>query len=68
MSAGKRPGSVKKSLSELLEAAGLLTDHRGARRTAYSFRHFHISQQLIARVDVFWLAKTTGTSGDTVSW
>ena len=40
---GKRLGSVKKSLSELLKAAGLLTDHRGARRTAYSFRHFYIS-------------------------
>jgi hypothetical protein len=29
-SAGKRLGSVKKSLSELLRAAGLLTDHRSA--------------------------------------
>jgi hypothetical protein len=61
---GKRLGSVKKSLSELLKVAGLLTDHRGARRTAYSFRHFHISQQLIAGVDVFLLAKNTGTSSD----
>ncbi len=63
---GKRLGSVKKSLSELLKAAGLLADHRGARRTAYSFRHFHISQQLIAAVDVFLLAKNTGTSSDMI--
>jgi hypothetical protein len=42
---GKRLGSVKKSLPELLKAAGLLTDHRGARRTACSFRHFYISRQ-----------------------
>ncbi|WP_193560431.1 tyrosine-type recombinase/integrase [Dankookia rubra] len=63
---GKRLGSVKKSLSELLRAAGLLTDHRGARRTAYSFRHFYISQQLIAGVDVFLLAKNAGTSSDMI--
>jgi integrase len=65
-STGKRLGSVKKSLSELLKAAGLLTDYRGARRTAYSFRHFYISQQLIAGVDVFLLAKNTGTSSDMI--
>ena len=59
---GKRLGSVRKSLSELLRAAALLTNYRGARRTAYSFRHFHISQQLIAGVDVFLLAKNTGAS------
>ena len=41
-------------------------DHRGARRTAYSFRHFHISQQLIAGVEVFLLAKNTGTSSDMI--
>ena len=65
--AGRRLGSFKKSLSELLKAAGLLTDrHRGARRSAYSFRHFHISQQLIAGVDVFLLAKNTGMSLDMI--
>jgi site-specific recombinase XerD len=63
---GKRLGSVKKSLSELLKTAELLADHRGARRTAYSFRHFYISQQLIAGVDVFLLAKNTGTSSDMI--
>ena len=42
-----------------------MTGHRGARRTS-SFRHFHISQQLIAGVDVFLLAKNTGTSSDVI--
>ncbi len=44
----------------------LLTDHRGARRITCSLRHFHISQQLIAGVDVFLLAKNTGTSSDMI--
>ena len=35
-------------------------------RTACSLRHFHISQQLIAGVDVFLLAKNTGTSSDMI--
>lgn len=47
-------------------AAGLLTDHRGARRTAYSCRHFYISQQLIVGADMFVLAKNTGTSSDMI--
>lgn len=59
---GKRLGTFRKGLSELLKAANLLTDHRGKRRESYSFRHFHISQQLMNGVDVFVLAKNTGTS------
>jgi len=43
-----------------------VTGHRGARRTAYSYRHLHISQQRIAGVDVFPLAKNTGTSSDMI--
>ena len=35
-------------------------------RIAHSSRHFHISQQLIAGVDVFLLAKNTGTSSDMI--
>jgi len=35
-------------------------------KTRDSFRHFHISQQLIAGVDVFLLAKNTGTSSDMI--
>ncbi len=61
---GRRAAAA--SLSELLKAAGLLTDHRGARRTAYSFRHFRISQQLVAGVDVFLVAENTGTSSDMI--
>ena len=64
--ARNRLGSIKQSLSELLKAAERLTDHRGARRAAYSFRHFHISQQLVAGVDVFLLTKNTGTSSDMI--
>lgn len=63
---GKRLDSVKKSLGELLKACNLLTDHRGIRRTSYSFRHFYISQQLIAGVDIFILARNTGTSSDMI--
>lgn len=63
---GKRLDSVKRSLSELLSVCGLLTDHRGVRRTSYSFRHFYISQQLMAGVDVFILAQNTGTSSDMI--
>lgn len=59
-------GSVKKSLGELLKACELLTDHRGVRRTSYSFRHFYISQQLIAGVDIFILAQNCGTSSDMI--
>jgi hypothetical protein len=57
---------LKKSLSELLQAAGLLTDHRGARPTAYSFWHFYISQHFIAGVGVLLLAKNTGTSSNMI--
>ncbi|CAO3404833.1 tyrosine-type recombinase/integrase [Azospirillum palustre] len=64
--AGNRLDSVKKSLAELLKACNLLTDHRGVRRTSYSFRHFYISQQLIAGVDIFILARNTGTSSDMI--
>jgi hypothetical protein len=43
-----------------------LRDHGGTRRTANSFRHVHISQQLVAGVDVPLPAKNTGTSLDMV--
>ncbi len=59
---GKRLESPKKGLTELLKAADLLFDYRGTRRSAYSFRHYYISQQLMHGVEVFLLAKNTGTS------
>lgn len=63
---GRRLTSLNNGLNALLEAADLKTDHRGKRRDAYSFRHFYISQQLRAGVDVFVLARNTGTSPDMI--
>ena len=59
---GVRLGSVKTALGGLLSATSLAVDHNGVRRTSYSFRHFYISQQIIAGVDVFLLARNCGTS------
>lgn len=63
---GKRLGSSKKALAELLAACDLSHDYRGVKRTMYSFRHFYISQQLAHGVDVFRLARNTGTSPDMI--
>lgn len=63
---GRRLTSIHKSLNALLDAANLKTDHRGRKRGAYSFRHFYISQQLRAGVEVFALARNTGTSPDMI--
>uniref|UniRef100_UPI0037C104A8 tyrosine-type recombinase/integrase n=1 Tax=Devosia sp. TaxID=1871048 RepID=UPI0037C104A8 len=58
---GGRIRSFKKSLNALLNAAGLKTHEFGGARVAYSFRHFYISQQLLAGVGVFQIAKNAGT-------
>lgn len=63
---GRRLTSLNNGLNALLDAAGLKEDHRGKKRDAYSFRHFYISQQLRAGVDVFALARNTGTSPDMI--
>lgn len=63
---GLRLTKINKSLNTLLTAADLKTDHRGTKRDSYSFRHYHISQQLIAGVEVFALARNTGTSPDMI--
>lgn len=63
---GKRFGSSKKALGELLGHCALLHDYRGVKRTMYSFRHFYISQQLAHGVDVFVLARNTGTSSEMI--
>ena len=57
--------AVKKGAG-LLDGAKLKVDHRGRARDSYSFRHFYISQQLIAGVDVFALARNCGTSPDMI--
>ncbi len=36
------------------------------RGTSYSFRHFYISQQVIAGVGIYTLARNTGTSSDMI--
>ena len=63
---GKRLGSVKRGFNELLDEAGLKTDYRGIKRTSYSFRHFFISQQLIAGVNIFDLAQMCGTGSEMI--
>jgi len=59
---GERLRSVKRSLNALLDASGLKTHEFGGARVAYSFRHFYISQQLLAGVGVFQIARNAGTS------
>ena len=61
-SSGKPILSFKRGLSALLKAAGLETDYLGRRRTAYSFRHFYISQMLASNVSVHHIARNTRTS------
>ncbi|MFT4161795.1 tyrosine-type recombinase/integrase [Shinella sp.] len=59
---GKAILSFKRGLNALLKAAGLETDFRGKRRTAYSFRHFYISQMLADNVSIHHVARNTRTS------
>lgn len=54
--------SFKRGLNSLLRAAGLETNNLGRRRTAYSFRHFYISQMLASNVSVHHIARNTRTS------
>ena len=61
-----RMKSLKKGLHSLLVEAGLDKDHDGKKRTAYSFRHFYITQQIIHGVDHYLLAKNCGTSSDMI--
>lgn len=59
---GNRIQSFKKGFNELLKACDLEYDHRGVRRTPYSLRHFHVSQQLAHGVPIHDLARNTRTS------
>jgi integrase len=54
--------SFKRGFSALLQAARLERDYRGVRRTAYSLRHFYISQMLAQNVSVHHIARNTRTS------
>lgn len=59
---GKRVSSVANGFTELLKAAGLERDHRGIKRTPYSLRHFHISEQLANGAEVMDVARNCRTS------
>ncbi|WP_368516645.1 tyrosine-type recombinase/integrase [Rhizobium sp.] len=59
---GKAIGSFKTALNELFRAAGLERDHRGVKRTAYSFRHHYISAMIANGVSVHDVARNTRTS------
>ncbi|KQO64090.1 integrase [Methylobacterium sp. Leaf87] len=59
---GKRVSSVANGFTQLLKAAGLERDHRGIKRTPYSLRHFHISEQLANGAEVMDVARNCRTS------
>lgn len=59
---GKPILSFSRGLNALLKAAGLEKDYRGKRRSAYSFRHYYISQMLAKNVSVHHVARNTRTS------
>ncbi|BAK83852.1 tyrosine-type recombinase/integrase [Komagataeibacter medellinensis] len=58
--------SFSGGLNALLEACHLKKDYRGADRTAYSFRHYHITHMLNMNVPIYKLAKNCGTSVDMI--
>lgn len=53
------------SLKAALRGEPALRNH-SERCPAYSSREFHTSQQLVTGVDVFLLAKDSGTSSDMI--
>ena len=56
------PVNPRETIHVLLEAAGVLLDERGQRRTAKSFRHTYIMLRLLRGVDVYVLAQNCRTS------
>ena len=61
-SKGEPIDKFRKGLDALLESAGLLHDHKGAKRSASSFRHFYITEMKRAGVDTDLLSLNVGTS------
>ncbi|MDH6269684.1 integrase [Rhizobium sp. SG_E_25_P2] len=59
---GKAILSFSRGLNSLLKSAGLERDNRGAKRTAYSLRHYYISMMLAQNVSVHHIARNTRTS------
>ena len=60
MAQGSSP--LKKGIAELLKAAGLLVNAEGKRRSASSFRHLYATQQILAGVNTYDLAKSMRTT------
>ena len=55
--------SFKRSLDAILDECGILYDENKAKRSSGAFRKFYITMRLTeGKVDVFRLAKNTGTS------
>jgi integrase len=54
--------SFSRGFNALIRAAGLERDNRGAKRTAYSLRHYYISMMLAQNVSVHHIARNTRTS------
>lgn len=63
-SRGNVQRSFRNGFDALLKDAGLLYDYTGAKRSAYSLRHFFATQQIIAGVPYFTLAANMGTSAE----
>lgn len=61
-SKGTAMSSFRNGLDALLEAAGVLYDKAGKKRSAGSFRHFYITEMKREGIDTDLLALNTGTS------
>ena len=62
----KKAEDLDKLMNNALKETGLEFDYRGNKRTTYSFRHTYITNQLISGINVYFLAKNTGTSVDMI--
>ena len=59
--------SFKIGLASLFDAAGLLHDQQNRRRTAYCFRHYYITQAILANeVPLYVIAINVGTGVDQI--
>lgn len=56
------PVNPRERIHQLFDDAGVLLDEHGHRRTAKSLRHTYIMFRLLAKVDVYTLAKSCRTS------
>lgn len=63
---GERMTSFSAQMNAVLNELDMKTDYRGQPRTAYSFRHYFITQQLNDGVPIHFVAKNAGTSADMI--